>query len=181
MVVTRSGDRQHIRRRRHPRIELPRSYQFLHTRLMANVDDSNGTISIYHGKDTVTTPFTSDKRASAGQRHCACRTDRRTDPARCHPRQCRQPAIRTAPYARIASSRLHIIPQVKNDNTSLSPGFLPGDSTDAGRRIVEAATVEEAAEHLRDARFDTAHDEMRRYASDAIIIASAMHHMPPTR
>jgi len=64
---------------------------------------------------------------------------------------------------------------VKNDNTSLSPGFLPGDSTDAGRRIVEAATVEEAAEHLRDARFDTAHDEMRRYASDAIIAGNAPH------
>lgn len=64
---------------------------------------------------------------------------------------------------------------MKNDNTSLSPGFLPGDSTDAGRRIVEAATVEEAAEHLRDARFDTAHDEMRRYASDAIIAGNAPH------
>lgn len=61
MVVTRSGDFANIFGADATPESSYRDHISFYTRLMANVDDSNGTISIYHGKDTVTTPFTSDK------------------------------------------------------------------------------------------------------------------------
>lgn len=61
MVVTRSGDFANIFGADATPESSYRDHISFYTRLMANVDDNNGTISIYHGKDTVTTPFTSDK------------------------------------------------------------------------------------------------------------------------
>ena len=57
---------------------------------------------------------------------------------------------------------------MKTNDTSLSSGFLPGDSSKAGEPIVKALTVEEATSHLRGAAFNEAYDGLRRYASDAI-------------
>lgn len=64
---------------------------------------------------------------------------------------------------------------MRTNDTSLSPGFLPGDTREAGKPIVKASTVEEASRHLREATFNDAYDGMRRYASDAIDAADTRH------
>ncbi len=64
---------------------------------------------------------------------------------------------------------------MKTNDTSLSSGFLPGDSLKAGEPIVEALTVEEATSHLRSAAFNEAYDGLRRYASDAITAGQGQH------
>lgn len=61
MVVTRSGDFANIFGADATPASSYRDHISFYTRLMANVDERDGQISIFHGNDTFTAPFTSDE------------------------------------------------------------------------------------------------------------------------